>query len=146
MKREIEKGKLGGWRPNSGRKPGFIGFWKDKKRPNLKSLHLKKFHKKGKENYFAIHILKGENHPRWKGDKVGYSSLHSWVKRYLGTPETCEECGKTNLKGKYINWANISGKYKRELDDWKRLCKKCHHKFDNLSEKIWKKRRQQLVV
>ena len=82
-----------------------------------------------------------ENNPRWKGDDVGYGALHHWVKRKLGYPDTCEFCGKGGLAGAKIHWANISGEYKREIEDWVRLCKSCHHKFDNKSEKIWITRR-----
>jgi len=30
----------------------------------------------------------------------------------------------------YFQWANISGHYLRIVEDWKRLCKKCHVRFD----------------
>ena len=66
----------------------------------------------------------------WKGDKVGYDALHSWVERQLGKPDTCEECGKSKLKGRQIHWANISGDYIRDIADWRRLCAKCHGAFD----------------
>lgn len=72
----------------------------------------------------------GENNPKWKGDKVQYQALHSWISRTLGKPSTCEECKLTNLFNHKIHWANLSGKYKRELTDWKRLCAKCHLKLD----------------
>lgn len=71
-----------------------------------------------------------ELHGGWKGDDVGYNALHSWVKKHLGFPNTCEHCGKTNLTGRYIHWANKSKKYKRELNDWIRLCAKCHWDYD----------------
>lgn len=72
----------------------------------------------------------GDKHHLWKGDDVGYGSLHEWVKRYLGTPTTCECCGMENLTKKKIHWANKSRKYKRDLDDWVRLCVSCHWKYD----------------
>lgn len=71
-----------------------------------------------------------EKHPRWKGDKVGYGALHDWIRKHKGTPSTCEECGKENLFGMKIHWANISGNYKRDLNDWRRLCVKCHSHLD----------------
>ena len=67
----------------------------------------------------------GKNH-MWKGDKVGYTSLHQWLYRKLGQPNKCEHCGKN----KKCDWANKSGKYKRIVSDWIRLCRKCHIKFD----------------
>jgi hypothetical protein len=57
-----------------------------------------------------------------------YYTLHNWVKRKLGKPMKCEICGSTNAK-KY-EWANKSHKYKRELNDWVRLCVPCHKQFD----------------
>ena len=72
--------------------------------------------------------LTDEKHPLWKGDGVGYFALHSWVYRKLGKPTNCEFCKITNTR---LELANISGKYKRNLDDWKYLCVKCHRKYDN---------------
>jgi hypothetical protein len=72
----------------------------------------------------------GKNHPNWKGDFTGYHALHSWVNRWLGKPDACKNCGKSGLKGRQIHWANISGKYLRDLTDWIRLCVKCHWAFN----------------
>ena len=66
----------------------------------------------------------------YKGDKANYRSLHAWVVRWLGQPQTCSKCDKTNLSGHLIHWANKSGQYLRELSDWVRLCVKCHKNFD----------------
>jgi len=71
----------------------------------------------------------GINHKNWKGDLVGYSALHRWVERKLGKPLQCEDCGTTAVKR--YEWANISGEYKRDIKDFKRLCYKCHRKFDD---------------
>jgi hypothetical protein len=98
-----------------------------KKSPNI----FKKGHiiNLGKKRGFMEWML-GENNPKWKGDKVGYVPLHAWLYRNLGKPNTCEYCKKTNLIGRNIHWANISGKYKRELSDWIRLCVSCHAIYD----------------
>ena len=69
---------------------------------------------------------KGERHGLWAGNKISYRALHVWVARNYGKPATCEECGKS----KKLVWANLSGEYRRDRDDWKRLCRKCHYKFD----------------
>lgn len=74
--------------------------------------------------------LRDESTNRWKGDDVGYSGLHMWVRRKLGKPKKCEYCGKDHLIGHQIHWANISGRYLRKLDDWIRLCAFCHKQFD----------------
>lgn len=68
-------------------------------------------------------------HPKWKGNDVGYRSLHKWVSKWLGVPCACTACQKTGT-GHSMHWANISGQYKRTLDDWVRLCPKCHKSFD----------------
>lgn len=88
----------------------------------------KKGHKQTKNWYIAISKLKNENNKAWKGENVGYVALHAWVKRYLGIPDFCESCCK-NDRRRY-EWANKSGKYKRDLNDWVRLCVPCHRKHD----------------
>lgn len=76
--------------------------------------------------------LSGENHYGWKGDDVGYTGLHEWVKRNLVKPQTCRDC---NLPKK-LELANISQKYLRELSDWEWLCRSCHMKKDGRMEKL----------
>lgn len=66
------------------------------------------------------------NNPQWKGDKVGYKSLHEWVSGQLGRPDRCSKCGKVGA----VDLANISNKYKRDLSDWEWLCRKCHMQQD----------------
>ena len=96
---------------------------------------------KGLTKYIDERVAKisGENHYDYKGEKVSYIGLHNWVRKELGTPKKCEHCGTT--KARMYNWANRSGEYKRDLSDWLRLCRSCHHKFDNLSVKMWEARR-----
>lgn len=72
-----------------------------------------------------------ELHPDWKGEDARYTTIHSWVRRKLGRPDKCKHCGKSGLSGKQIHWANKNHLYKRNLDDWLRLCRKCHWKYDN---------------
>ena len=91
-------------------------------------------------------LQNGNKHYAWKGDKVGYTGIHMWVYKTLGKPDTCEKCSKSGLNGKFINWANISGKYLREKDDWKRLCKPCHVKFDDIINKGWDTKRRQILL
>src|SRR3990167_3940283 len=74
--------------------------------------------------------MPGEKSPFWKGEKVSYSGLHHWVASRLGKPSECAHCGFGGLKGHKIHWANKSGQYKRNLEDWLRLCVSCHKEFD----------------
>lgn len=78
-----------------------------------------------------IRHASGERASNWKGDKVGYNGLHTWVRKTLGTPKKCEECGTEEAK--LYDWANVSRKYRREVTDWKRLCRKCHIIYDRQS-------------
>ena len=86
-------------------------------------------------------VKKGKEHYLWRGNKVKYVALHDWVRYYLGKPRRCEHCGKTNLKGHKIHWANRSHKYKRDLNDWIRLCVKCHKIYDKTNPKNKVRRR-----
>src|SRR3954468_20840538 len=38
-------------------------------------------------------IKQGKNNPNWKGDGVGISALHAWVKRHLKKSPLCDKCG-----------------------------------------------------
>jgi hypothetical protein len=84
-------------------------------------------------------LLVGKDHWKWAGDDVKYDGVHKWIKRVLGKPDKCQDCGDTSQR-KY-EWANISRKYYRDASDWKSLCRPCHHKFDSISDKIWATRR-----
>lgn len=76
-----------------------------------------------------ISKFKGEKHWKWSGSDIGYAGLHQWVKKELGSPSKCEFCAKIAY-GHSIHWANKSHEYKREKDDWIRLCVKCHSQYD----------------
>jgi hypothetical protein len=66
--------------------------------------------------------------PKWRGDNVGRGALHNWVERQLGKPSKCKHCGTEEAR--VYDWANLSGKYKRQISDWVRLCRMCHTKMD----------------
>lgn len=78
----------------------------------------------------------GENHQYWKGDKVGYSAVHEWVKKYLPKPKVCNRC---NLEKK-LDLSVNDYKYTRELENWEWICRSCHcKKDDNGGETKFKK-------
>lgn len=83
---------------------------------------------------------KQENNVNWKGENAGYWTKHKWMVKVTKNPPKCEDCGvkgKKNLGGRWtIQWANISGLYKRDIKDYKGLCTKCHSKFDGLTKSI----------
>lgn len=51
-----------------------------------------------------------------------------WVERHKGKPSKCEMCGTESKK--WYDWANISHKYLRDLNDFMRMCRPCHRKYD----------------
>lgn len=73
--------------------------------------------------------IKGEKNYLWKGEDAVYSTKHMWVRRWFGKPSECEHCGMNEEKRMY-HWANISREYRRDREDWIRLCVSCHKKYD----------------
>jgi len=94
--------------------------------------------------HFKENVVKSEEEsPNWKGSDVGLAALHQWVEKHKGKPRKCEHCG--NTKAKQYDWANVSKKYKRELEDFIRLCRSCHAKYDWPERSIkWKKKVEEL--
>lgn len=100
------------------------------------------FSKEHIDNLRKSHLNKntGEQSASWKGNKAGYGAIHDWVRKWKGRPETCEKCGKSGLTGRKIGWANIDHEYSRVLDEYIRLCVKCHREFDRKRGVIFKSR------
>lgn len=90
-----------------------------------------------------VNKTKGSNHCFWKGEKVGYDALHTWLKREFGKPYKCEQRGciypRHNARGVLMlspsryEWANITGEYLRDRDNWKMMCPSCHRKYDRIN-------------
>jgi len=69
----------------------------------------------------------GKENKMWKGNKVKYNALHDWIKKHKPKSMFCECCGKVTDK---LEVANISGLYKRDISDFRWLCRSCHMKMD----------------
>jgi len=82
--------------------------------------------------------MRGKNHPQWKGDEVSYVTLHQWVKRWKQKPEFCEICNKKPPHDLH----NISGEYKRDVNDFEWLCNKCHQIKDGRYDKNKKRMKE----
>ena len=59
-----------------------------------------------------------------------YSGLHTWLWRNYrhlkhGICQLCERVDKRT------EWANISKQYRKDINDYLELCKKCHDMYDN---------------
>ena len=89
---------------------------------------------KGRHNSPSTEFKKGqfsdETHPYWKGNEVGYGGIHMWIKSKLGKAKSCFICNSENNDLTAYGWANKSGEYKRDLNDWIPLCAKCHSSYD----------------
>jgi hypothetical protein len=90
------------------------------KNPNYGKKHSPETIRKMRE------IKLADNNPIWKGDSVGKHALHRWVKARLSRPEFCQIC----IRVPPYDLANITGKYTRDLSNWKYLCRRCHSTID----------------
>lgn len=69
---------------------------------------------------------------RWKNEKISDKSLkeryHKWIVSLKGKPRKCEHCGTTEAK--FFDWSNKNHQYNKIEDEWQRLCRKCHIRYD----------------
>lgn len=76
--------------------------------------------------------------PMWKGENAGYHAKHIYIVKKYGHSKKCEYCG---IEGKYIfskngrkrwsiDWANKTGRYSRNIEDYIGLCRTHHNRFD----------------
>lgn len=93
---------------------------------------------KGEKNHFfgkkhtkeTILKISGPKHHSWKGDGAKYKAIHVWINHHKGRPAYCEHCDRKDVPPQDYEWANIDHKYRRVLEDWIRLCPKCHSDYD----------------
>ena len=111
-----------------------------------KSPKLRKEHSKFMKNRVPWNIgygdyIRGDKNPRWVGDKITYAPLHQQLNDKIPKVK-CSKCGINNHLNKggksYLEYANITGIYSRELSNWSVLCTKCHRNLD----KGWLKRKR----
>jgi len=70
----------------------------------------------------------GNNNGQWKGNKVKYSSLHTWLRSHHKKSGVCHFCGRTDAK--VYDWANVTGIYDRNIENYRETCRGCHIKLD----------------
>lgn len=75
-----------------------------------------------KQKELASKVKLGRLNPMWKGAMAGLDAIHIWVAKRLPKPKKCQHCKKVPP----YDLANISQKYRRSLNDWKWLCRRCH--------------------
>lgn len=69
---------------------------------------------------------------QWKGEKVKYHALHTWVKARKPKTKLCENCKKVPPR----DLANKGHTYKRNIKDYMWLCRSCHNSFDREKKEI----------
>ena len=82
--------------------------------------------------FLSLLTKKGKDNQNWKGDRAGYKAFHLRVNQMRGKADICEDCGSDS----FVEWANLNKHYE-DIYDYKKLCRKCHHKFDNKSAKAF---------
>ena len=85
----------------------------------------------------------GEKNPQWKGDKVSYRELHKWIRKNKPLQAFCSNCKQEKKK---LDIANISGFYKREINDFEWLCRMCHMNKDGRWNKFVEARQRRIKV
>jgi len=78
--------------------------------------------------------LKGELAPNYR-EKVGYHQVHKWLIAHYGNENKCE-FGNCTMKSKTYDWALKKRKsYLRKRENFLRLCRSCHRRYDLTPEK-----------
>lgn len=57
-----------------------------------------------------------------------YNTLHKYLAYNRDKPTACENCGRTGCR---LEFANVSGEYLRDKNDYVSLCVYCHRAIDN---------------
>jgi len=74
--------------------------------------------------------ISGKNHFGWKGGVSFkfHNKIHRWIERKRGKAKyyICEFCKKRQA----YEWANLEHTYKKELNDYRTLCRSCHRRWD----------------
>ncbi len=85
-------------------------------------------------------FLVGEKAKHWKGENIGYKHLHLWIAKNKGKAKDHKcKCGKIAKE-----WSNKDHKYRRRVEDYEAMCKKCHYWYDRqvLGVKFGRKKKQ----
>jgi len=85
-------------------------------------------HKVSKETKNILKEYTNEKNAKWKGDKANPCAKHAWLRRKFGSPSVCEHCGTKSAKR--YEWSCKKHIYTRDREDYQRLCKSCHLKYD----------------
>ena len=75
----------------------------------------------------------GETHYNWSANP-SYQAIHKWLRKNKQRTGICQICGARPIwlmSGRIgTEFANISGEYRRDVDDYIELCRPCHRIYD----------------
>lgn len=78
---------------------------------------------------------------KWKRNNIvsrkHYVYIHRWVAKNWGAADKCDISKNHSTPLRY-EWANISGCYTHNREDWIMLCKSCHTLMDSLKYSVQK--------
>lgn len=105
---------------------------------NKKYFTYKSRVKPNKKNYcsrYCFHVANGENNSgekssTWKGDNIGYSMIHVWLREHFGKASMCESKSCKNISKKFVYALKKGKEYRRDRNNFMTLCISCHTKYD----------------
>ena len=94
---------------------------------NKKKFCSRKCVKKG-ANYRAPSTAFEKGNKPWNimDSGYGYQAVHAWLRRKYKKNGVCKVCGKKTK----TQWANITGKYLKDIDNFVEMCRSCHYYED----------------
>lgn len=90
-----------------------------------------------KSTKLAMIPFSNELHYLWKGNDASYEAKHNWLYRRKSKADKCQNRIRSFLGFRCsgtcdtFQWANLSRKYLRDVNDYVQLCCSCHAKFDS---------------
>jgi len=86
----------------------------------------------------------GSGNSNYKGEQeLEYKHAHAVVAKLYGKPQKCELCGRTDAIR--YEWANVTGYMGRARENWMRMDKACHYKFDKVLERKMRNEKGQFI-
>lgn len=109
-------------------------FYKEKRVKDGLRAECKECHSNIKSKFYQENRVRLDNSDKQRERTFksiygyGYRTLHMWVRSHFKKTNICTICNEE----KKTTLSNISGKYKRDLNDFWELCSECHIMYDRI--------------